>query len=341
MTRSIEIRRLARTGHTLTTLGLGTAPLGGMYSAVGDAAAHETIAAAWDAGIRYFDTAPFYGYGAAEHRVGETLRERPRGAWTLSTKVGRLLRPAATGAPAAAHATGGDAWVQPLPFEPVFDYSAAGVRRSIEDSLQRLGTHRIDIALVHDIGRSTHGALHDRYWQQLTTGGFRELEAVKREGLIGAIGLGVNEWEVVMDAMQHIDLDCTLLAGRYTLLEQGALTPFLDACLQRELSVIAGGPFNSGVLVGGPNYNYAQAPLAIVQRVQRLREACDEAGVPLPAAALQFPLAHPAVVACLPGVRSAAELRQLLAWWQHDIPAALWQSLRRLGLLQEAAPVPS
>src|SRR5258706_6994721 len=214
-----DVRRLPRSGHALTVLGTGTAPLGSLYAPVDDAAACASLDTAWNAGIRYFDTAPFYGYGLAEHRLGEAMRDKPRDAWMLSTKVGRLLRPSATGTGATSHAAG-NAWAQPLPLEPVFDYSAAGIRRSIEDSLQRLGTHRIDIALVHDIGRMTHGALHEPHWQRLTRGGgLRQLEALRREGLIGAIGLGVNEWQVVMDTMEHADLDCVLLAGRYTLLE--------------------------------------------------------------------------------------------------------------------------
>ncbi|WP_280151262.1 aldo/keto reductase [Piscinibacter sp. XHJ-5] len=336
-----DIRHLPRTGHALTVLGMGTAPIGSLYAKVDDADARHLLAAAWNAGLRFFDTAPFYGHGLAEHRLGEALRVQPRGDWTLSTKVGRLLRPVAQGAAVASTA----GWVQPLPFEPVFDYTAGAVRRSIEDSLQRLGTHRIDIALVHDIGRYTHGALHDRYWQQLTEGGgLRELEALRREGLVGAIGLGVNEWPVVLDAMEHADLDCVLLAGRYTLLEQGALTPFLDRCVERAVGVIVGGPFNSGVLVtgarAGAKFDYADAPDDVLQRVHRLHQSCEEFGVPLAAAALQFPLAHPAVVSCIPGARSEAELQQILGWAALDIPRSLWTTLQQRGLIAPHAPLP-
>jgi D-threo-aldose 1-dehydrogenase len=340
-----DIRHLPRTGHALTVLGMGTAPIGSLYARVEDAEARDTLAAAWNAGLRFFDTAPFYGYGLAEHRLGDALRDKARGEWTLSTKVGRLLRPANPFPAADGHATGADAWVQPLPFEPVFDYSAGGIRRSIEDSLQRLGTHRIDIALVHDIGRYTHGALNERYWQQLTDGGgFRQLEALRHEGLIGAIGLGVNEWAVVLEAMQELDLDCALLAGRYTLLEQGALAPFLAECVQRAVGVVIGGPFNSGVLAtgvrAGAKFNYADAPPEVLLRVRRLQQTCEEFGVPLAAAALQFPLAHPAVVSCIPGARNAAELQQVLEWAALDIPAALWAALRERGLVAEGAPLP-
>ena len=339
-----DVRRLPRTGPALTVLGMGTAPLGNMYRRVDDAQAHDAIAAAWDAGVRYFDTAPFYGYGLAEHRLGHALREMPRDTWVLSTKVGRLLRPVAGGV-AAPSGAAGDGWVHALPFEPVFDYSAAGIRRSIEDSLQRLGTHRIDIALVHDIGRTTHGALHEPHWQRLTRGGgLRQLEALRREGLIGAIGLGVNEWQVVMDALEHADLDCVLLAGRYTLLEQGALSPFFETCLQREVGVIVGGPFNSGVLASGAQagakFNYADAPPEVLERVRRLDACCREFDVPLAAAALQFPLAHRAVVSCIPGARNAAELRQIVDWLQLPIPAGLWTALRDRELIAADAPLP-
>ena len=235
-------------------------------------------------------------------------------------------------------------WIAPLPFEPVFDYSAAALRRSVEDSLQRLGVFHIDIALIHDIGQYTHGDQHAALWRQLVDGGFREMETMRREGLIGAIGLGVNEWPVIMDAMQHIDLDCSLLAGRYTLLEQASLSPFLEECVKRRVGIIVGGPFNSGVLVSGPVagalYNYAAADDQVLARAGRLQQVCKAFGVPLAAAALQFPFAHPAVVACIPGARDAAEVAQLGAWLHQPIPADLWDTMRRDGLIAEGAPVP-
>jgi D-threo-aldose 1-dehydrogenase len=315
---ALATRRLPRTGQALTTLGMGCAPLGSWYKRVSDADARAAVDAAWNAGVRLFDTAPFYGYTLSEHRLGEAMRDRPRSEWALSTKVGRMMRPLkalrAPGTPLV------NDWIDPLPFEPVFDYSAAAVRRSIEDSLQRLGVQHIDIALIHDIGVFTHAELHASYWQQLTTGGgFREMETMRREGLIGAIGLGVNE--------------------------QGSLSPFLDECVKREVGVIVGGPFNSGVLVTGPVkgalFNYAAADDSVLARASRLQQACTEFGVPLAAAALQFPLAHPAVVSCIPGARDAAELQQIVAWLQQDIPAGLWAALRERGLIDPAAPVPT
>ncbi len=342
-------RPLPRTGHLLTTLGLGGAPLGNLYNAVSEADSHATFDAAWAAGIRFFDTAPFYGYTLSEHRFGDALRAHPRDEWVLSTKVGRLLKPVRRHAAARMLAVGETAWHEPLPFEAVCDYTAGAIRRSVEDSLQRLGIDHIELALVHDIGRFQHGEQHAHYWSQLVDGGgFRALETLKREGLIGAIGLGVNEWAVVLDAMQHIALDCTLLAGRYTLLEQASLHPFLSACVQRGVGIIAGGPFNSGILAAGTqgpsavaNFNYAAAPPEVVKRVARLQAVCASFKVPLAAAALQFPLAHPAVVAVVPGARSAQELQGIVGWMRHPIPPALWAALREQGLLHADAPVPA
>jgi len=337
-------RRLLRTGQSLTVLGLGCAPLGGLYDAVSAGEARSTIDAAWAGGCRLFDTAPFYGYGLAEHRLGEALRERPRDEWVLSTKVGRLLRPTLRRRSLGVERAPGDAWAAPLPFEPVFDYSGAGVRRSLEDSLQRLGANRLDIVLVHDIGELTHGSDHRRHWQAfIEGGGLRELEAMKREGHVGAIGLGVNESQIVLDVLEHADLDCCLIAGRYTLLEQTALS-LLERCLERKVGVIIGGPFNSGLLAArdrvAARYNYEPAPPAVRQKADALARVCAAHGVSLAAAAVQFPLAHPAVVACVPGARSASEVGEIRRWSQQPLPASLWVDLRRESLLDGQAPVP-
>jgi D-threo-aldose 1-dehydrogenase len=340
---ALPLRTLPRTGHKVTALGMGCAPLGSWYRRVSDADARSAVDAAWDAGIRFFDTAPFYGYTLSEHRLGEAMRNRPRDQWVLSTKVGRMMRPLKALRPPGTPLV--NDWIDPLPFEPVFDYTASAVRRSVEDSLQRLGVHHIEIALIHDIGTLTHGDRNAHYWQQLTAGGgFREMEAMRREGLIGAIGLGVNEWQVIRDAMEHTDLDCCLLAGRYTLLEQLSLSPFLEECVKRQVGVIVGGPFNSGVLVSGPvkgaMYNYAPADQPVLDRAAALAATCAEFEVPLAAAALQFPLAHPAVVSCIPGGRDAAELRQIVDWLNVAIPPALWSTLRERGLIDASAPLP-
>jgi D-threo-aldose 1-dehydrogenase len=304
-----DLRKLPRRAISLSSLGLGCAQLGGLYQAVGEAEARAIVDAAWDLGIRYFDTAPYYGYTLSERRLGDALRARPRGSYVLSTKVGRLMLPD------AGVRRGESGWADPLPFRPHFDYSYDGVMRSHEDSLQRLGMDRVDILYVHDIGRATHGELHARYWEQLTRGGgFRALEQLRAEGSVGAIGLGVNEWEVVAAAMDMCDLDCALLAGRYTLLEQAALEPLLDRCAQRGIGIVIGGPFNSGILAGTRKFNYEDAPAHIIDRVDAIAAVCQQADVPLQAAALQFPMAHPAVVSCIPGAQSAVQLRQNAAW---------------------------
>jgi D-threo-aldose 1-dehydrogenase len=334
--KAIDTVTLPRSNLALTRMGLGGAPIGGLYDACSESQARLAIDGAWDLGLRYFDTAPFYGYTLSEHRFGEALRARPRAEYVISSKAGRLMVPDAT------VRSGDDGWAAPLPFRPRFDYRHDAILRSHDDSLQRLGTGHIDILFVHDIGRATHGALHAHYWEQLTTGGgFRALEELRSSGQVKAIGLGVNEAQAVIDAMQECDLDCTLLAGRYTLLEQASLRSLLDACARQGNAIVIGGPFNSGVLAGNNKFNYADAPPDILDRVSRLRQACIEFGVPLQAAALQFPMAHPAVVSCVPGGRDLEQLRQNVAWFEQPIPPALWQALKQRGLIDERAPVPA
>jgi D-threo-aldose 1-dehydrogenase len=330
-----ELRKLARSGIALTSLGLGCAQLGGLYQPMGDAEARAIVDAAWDLGIRYFDTAPYYGFTLSEHRLGAALRHRPRSELVVSTKAGRLMLSDAGVQP------GDGGWAAPLPFRPWFDYSYDGIKRSHADSLQRLGMDRVDILYVHDIGRVTHGTRHAHYWDQLTRGGgWRALAQLRDEGSVGAIGLGVNEWEVVVDAMDACDLDCALLAGRYTLLEQAALAPLLDRCAQRGIAIVIGGPFNSGILAGTRKFNYEDAPADIVARVDAIAAVCISAGVPIQAAALQFPMAHPAVVSCISGAHSAAQLRQNADWFAQPVPAALWETLIQRGLIDSRAPTP-
>jgi D-threo-aldose 1-dehydrogenase len=314
---------------------MGGAAIGGLYDICEAADARLAVDAAWDLGLRYFDTAPFYGYTLSEHRLGEALRERPRTQFTISSKVGRLMQADASVRP------GDDGWAAPLPFRPHYDYSYEAILQSHQDSLQRLGIEAIDILFVHDIGEMTHGALHGQYWQQLTKGGgFRALEQLRQSGQVKAIGLGVNEAAVVYQAMQECDLDCTLLAGRYTLLEQACLSPLLDACVRQGNAIVVGGPFNSGVLAGNGKFNYADAPQDVMQRVGQLNSVCEQFGVPLQAAALQFPMAHPAVVSIIPGGRDVAQMRQNAARVEQAIPPELWPALQRAGLIDERAPVP-
>jgi D-threo-aldose 1-dehydrogenase len=331
-----DTRTLGRSGVTLTGMGLGCAQLGGLYQAMSEADARSVVDAAWELGIRYFDTAPYYGYTLSERRLGAALRQRVRAGYVVSTKAGRLMLPDSSVQP------GENGWAQPLPFRPHYDYTYDGILRSHEDSLQRLGLDRIDILYVHDIGRATHGERHAHYWEQLTKGGgFRALVQLRAEGAVRAIGLGVNEWEVVADTIDVCDIDCALLAGRYTLLEQQARVPLLDLCARRGIGVVIGGPFNSGILAGARKFNYEDAPAHIIARVEALTAVCRHHGVPLQAAALQFPMAHPAVVSCVAGAHSAEQLRQNAAWFAQPVPAALWQELAHLGLIDPHAPVPT
>ncbi len=331
--RIIEKRQIGKTGLEITTLGLGCASLAGIFTDVPADQARATISHALDVGINYVDTAPQYGYGRSEHLVGDVLRERRAGT-VLSTKVGRKLKPV-TGWSEPHN------WVNPLPFDQVYDYSYDGVMRSYEDSLQRLGMNGVDILYVHDIGTATHGVEGNKpLWKQLETGGYRALRELRDSGAVKAIGLGVNEWQVLMDAFALGDWDVFLLAGRYTLLEQTSLSPFMTTCLERGASVVIGGPFNSGILVGGSTFNYAKAPQAIVDRVKALETVCQDFGVALPAAALQFPLTHPAVCNVLPGPKSPEELDGILKWWDAKIPDALWMELANQGLLAVGTPIP-
>lgn len=319
-----------------TRLGLGCAQLGGLYEPMAERDAHALVDAAWDLGIRYFDTAPYYGFTLSEHRLGAALRDRPRDAYVISTKVGRLMWPDPSVAP------GECGWATPLPFRPHYDYTYDGVMRSHDDSLQRLGLERVDILYVHDIGRVTHGAKHGHYWTQLTAGGgLRALEQLRAVGAIRAFGLGVNEWEVVADALDVCALDCVLLAGRYTLLEQASLAPLMDRCARAGTAVVIGGPFNSGILAGTNKFNYEDAPGAVVERVRAIAAVCRAFDVPLQAAALQFPMAHPAAVSCIPGAQNIDQLRRNAHWFSQPLPPGLWTALRDAGLLDPAAPVPA
>jgi D-threo-aldose 1-dehydrogenase len=331
-----EKRQVGRTKLQVTTLGLGTATMGGSRIAVPRAEGEAMVAAAWDAGVRYVDTAPFYGVGAAEHRVGDAMRDQDRSAWVLSTKAGRLLRPKTDSAPSA------DGRLSPMPFEVVYDYSYDGIMRSVEDSYQRLGLAKIDILYVHDIGAYQHGEeLNRQHLSVLRDSGYKALDELRRTGVVSAIGIGVNEKEVLIEAQGFGDWDAFLLAGRYTLLEQGPLDDLLPLCQARGTSIVCGGPLNSGILAGRDTWNYAAAPADVVAKVKKIAAVCDAHKVPLPAAALQFPLAHPVVCAIIPGPRTAAEFTENLPLFTMKIPAELWSDLRREGLLHPNAPVPA
>ncbi len=318
----------------LPQLGFGGAPIGGLLDAVDDAAALAAVSAALESGIQYFDTAPFYGFGLSERRLGDVLRGADD--VIISTKVGRLLKPGLPDDPAAY------GWPKPLPFHPHFDYGYDAVMRSFEDSLQRLGHDHVDMLFLHDIGPLTHPDPDEeaRHFNDAMSGGYKALDQLRRAGDIKAIGIGVNEIDVSMRALDHGDWDVFLLAGRYTLLEQDSLDELLPKCAAQSVRIVIGGPFNSGILVGGTTWNYETAPAEIVDRARRLNEVCAAHNVPLPAAALKFPLAHASVASVIPGVRTPKEFSQMMAWWQTDIPASLWTDLKSAGLIREDAPLP-
>jgi D-threo-aldose 1-dehydrogenase len=330
-----ERRTVTRSGLKLTALGLGTAPFGGLYQSISAAEAAGTMAKAWEAGIRYFDTAPMYGLGRAEHLVGRFLREdlpqssRP----AISTKVGRLMarpRPGRGLPPEAPKNPLDPGWHNGLNFREVFDYSYDGIMRSFDDSQQRLGLPEIDLLYVHDIGRLTHADRQGDHWNALIRGGFKALAELRASGLIKGFGLGVNEVEVIEAAMDETDLDCCLLAGRYTLLDRSA-EALLAKARARGVAIVAGGVFNSGILAAGnsgpPKFNYMDAPADIVGKVDRLAEICRRHDVPLGAAAVQFPLRNPAVASVLVGSRNADEIATNVAWVEHEMPAGLWDVL--------------
>ena len=331
------LRNLGKTAVRATEIGFGGAPLGNLFAVVTDEDARASLKAAWDSGCRFFDTAPLYGYGLSERRVGDALREKPRDQYVLSTKVGRLIRPG-TGRDNVAD------FRSPMPFHAEFDYSYDATMRSFEDSLQRLGLDRIDVALIHDVGRDWHGDRQPEMFRKAMDGSVKALMKLKAAGTVGAIGVGLNEADVCEDALNAADFDCFLLAGRYTLLEQGPLDSLFPACQKRNVSIIAGGAFNSGLLarLGQPDatYNYGAVPPEIAKRAAALHEVCAHHNVPLPAAALQFPLGHPVVASVIPGARNAAEVASHWQWARMKIPATLWDDLRGRGLLHPEAPAP-
>lgn len=316
-------------------LGLGGAPLGNLFAAVPEGEALATIEAGWAAGVRLFDTAPFYGFGLSEQRLGRALAGRAREGFVLSTKVGRLLEPD----PDPARERYG--YFDALPFRPRFDYSADGALRSIEASLARLGLDRVDIVLIHDVGEDTHGAAWRAAFDTAMAGAAAALTRLREQGVIRAWGLGVNRALPCRMALERADPDVFLLAGRYTLLDHAALDDLFPECEARGVGVMLGGPYNSGLLAGGATFDYVAAAPGLVARARRIGSVCDRFGVALKAAALQFCAAHPAVASVIPGARSAAEVRENAAMMGVPIPAALWEALKRERLVAAHAPVPA
>lgn len=320
---------LGRSGVEVGALSFGAAGIGNLYTPVSDEQAYEAVDAAWASGIRTFDTAPHYGLGLSERRLGAALRDRPRGAYTLSTKVGRLLEPTDAGGD---DLTNG--FAVPATHRRVWDFSADGVRRCLEACLERLGLDRVDLVYLHDPDDHAEQAFHE---------GYPALEKLRSEGVVGAIGAGMNQAAMLTRFVRETDVDVVLCAGRYTLLDHGALAELLPAAQERGTSVVVGGAFNSGLLADprpGATYDYATAPPETLERALRLKEIAERHGTTLRAAALAFPAAHPAVASVLVGARSVHEVLDCAAQFATPVPAAFWRELRQAGLLPEDAPVP-
>jgi len=340
---TLKRRKIGRTNLEVTELGLGGAPMGGFRATISEAEATALTDAAYEGGVRYFDTSPFYGYGRSELRMGAALREKPRDEYVLSTKVGRVLhamRPSEK--PPVDFRDNG------LPgFAPVFDYTYDGVMRSFEHSHLRLGLARIDIALIHDVDFWTtkDRAVLEQRFKTVMDSGFKALDELRKAGVVGAIGVGINEADTSLRFIQAGDFDCMLLAGRYTLLEQGGLQAFLPECVKRNVSVILGGPYNSGILTGGvkpgATHDYVAAPAHLIEKARNIEVICQRHGVELGAAAMQFPLFHPAVCSVIPGALGADEVKQNVARLSAKIPVQLWSELKREKLLDPNAPTPN
>jgi D-threo-aldose 1-dehydrogenase len=325
----VEMKRSRLGALDVTSIGLGSAPLGGLFAPVSDADAQATIERAWSLGVRFFDTAPLYGFGLAERRLGAFLREQPRDSYVISTKVGRLLR-----APDGAH--GEDEHYKGTPRErPVFDFSYDGVMRSVQESLGRLGLDRVDVLLVHD---------PDDHHDEAVTGAFRALQRLREDGTVKAIGAGMNQSEMLVRFAEEVPVDGFLLAGRYTLLDQGALAALFPLCQAKNIGILLGGIYNSGILANprtGAKFNYQDADAALVERALELDALCRKHGTELKAAALQFCMAHPAVTVAVMGARNAAEVADNIAMSELAVPAAFWQELRARKLVDTRAPLPA
>jgi D-threo-aldose 1-dehydrogenase len=334
-----RLQQLGSSNVRVPPLGFGAAAIGNLYRRISDEEAGATIAAALRHGQTYCDTAPHYGFGLSESRLGAALEQCDPQQLTISSKVGRLLVPV-DDASGERHG-----FVDAAPFEPKFDYSYDAVMRSWHASRKRLRRDRIDILYAHDLGRVTHGADHERHFTTFMEGGYRAMRELRDGGQVGAIGLGANEWQVCEQAMRAGEFDVFLLAGRYTLLEQTAMDSFLPECARRNVSVVVGGPYNSGILAAGTRsgrplyYDYAPAPEEIVERVRRLERVSQRFDIELAAAALQFPLHHPQVASVIPGQASIAEVEETMRLCKIEIPPDYWAALKEEGLLRPGAPV--
>ena len=315
----------------LSELSLGCAQLGNLYRAISDEQAEATVEAAWARGIRYFDTAPHYGLGLSERRLGQALADRPRDGYVISTKAGRLLEPITPPRP-----LDDDGFEVPGTHRRVWDFSRDGVLRSLESSLERLGLDRVDIVFLHD---------PDDHWDEAYRAAYPALEELRQQGVVSAIGAGMNQTAMLAEFARNTDMDLLMLAGRYTLLEQPALDELLPVCLERGVRIVAAGVFNSGLLArstppDGAKYNYGDAPQALLERARRMAEVCDRAGTSLPAAAIAFPLGHPAVASVCVGACSPDQIEQNVELYEKAVPAGVWAELKSADLLRVDAPVP-
>jgi D-threo-aldose 1-dehydrogenase len=329
----LDDKPLGRSGLRVGPFAFGAAGIGNLYRAVPDDAAAGAVAAALAAGVRYFDTAPHYGLGLSERRLGLALVGTPRDELVLSTKVGRLLVDDPTGA----DRRDDEGFDVPAGIRRVRDYSRDGVLRSLEASMMRLGTDRIDVVFVHD---------PDEYYEQALDGALPALAELRDQGVIGGFGAGMNQWELLAKFVEHSDPDVIMLAGRYTLLDQSGLDELLPACVRRGVSVVAAGVFNSGILArsrpaADAKYNYEQADAELVERANRIADVCERHDCTLPQAAVQFPLAHPAVATVCLGARSPEQVERNAALFDQPVPDELWRELADAGLLRVDAPVPS
>lgn len=337
----LEQRKLGRTNALVTPVGLGCAPLGELFVKLSEAQAQQTLQAAWDSGVRYFDTAPFYGLGMSEHRVGTFLRQQPREEFTVSTKVGRILR-----RPHDLNNVESSQWLGGLPLEFDYDYSYDGIMRSYEDSLQRLSLSSVDILLIHDLDSQFHQsrARFDAYMGQLVSSGWRALEELKRSGQVKAIGSGINTVDTIPRFLEVLDVDTFIMAGAYNLLDQNMLKHELPLCAERGVEVIIGAVFASGILatgaVEGATFMYQPASDEILEKTRRIEALCKRYEIPLAAAALQFLLAHPSVAALIPGALEPNHIESNVKSAQLPIPSDLWTELKDEGLLREDAPTP-
>jgi D-threo-aldose 1-dehydrogenase len=335
--KKIHLRPVDDTGLFVTELGLGGAAFGNAFFSISDEQVHETIRTAWASGIRYFDSAPLYGFGLSERRMGDALRSYPRSHYAFSTKVGRLLLPDRT--PKI-----DTLFPESLPFHVKFDYSYDGIMRSFEDSLQRIGTDYIDILFIDDINSYVHGGGHDSFFHELTVGGGgRALADLRSQKLVHAVGLGVDDWQTCVRIIPHVDLDCCMIAGLYTLLDQTILTELFPICERGNISIIASGVYNSGILATGARansyYNYKVADSEILARVRKIETVCEEFDVDLPQAAINFPLLHPQVSAVVVGAHTPEQFLQNNFYFKKTVPRAFWYTLKQQGLLAANAPV--